>query len=156
MLPAGGGRGPMKNYTDDELLPPTPEQTEYLRASQDPYAKLSVTLKEPAPVGAVAVQGPPKSQRKGVATQKEFETTFRRIIGFYVPESERSRLPAAYRDFLERNKVRSATTRFKLMERLRQYDLSDVGVETYFNREEREILTEARLREIEQSVSDEE
>lgn len=143
----------MKNHTDDdELLPPTPDQTQYLRTSQDPYAKLSVTLKAPEHAVAVPSAQTQVAQKKG-ATQKEFETTFRKIIGFYVPDS--NRLPGTYREFLERNKKRSPSVRQRLIDKLRKYDLSDVRVDTHFNRDERDRLTEARLKDIEESVTDE-
>lgn len=144
----------MKNHKDDELLPPTPEQTEWLRVSQDPYAKLSVTLREPEPKGAAAPPlGNTTLPRKQGVTQREFETVFRRVVGFYVPDSDR--LPTTYRDFLERNKRRSPSARQRLIEKLRKYDLSEVLNQAHFNREERNPLTEARLKEIEDSVSDE-
>jgi hypothetical protein len=136
---------------DDEFLPPTPEQVEYLRKQQHPYAKLSVTARGSNTTSDVRTPSI-EYAAKGTLSKKEFDFETRRILGFYVPGVRRGALPPHYRDFLARNLKRNGFERFKVLEQLRKYDLSDVpGVESHFNREKEE-LTEAKLRQIERAA----
>ena len=136
---------------DDEFLPPTPEQTDYLRKQEHPYAKLSVTLKDSGGESTVFTTDS-RSSAKVTLSKEEFEAECRRIFRHYIPAVERGRLKPHHKDFIARNQNRSGAGRYKLVEALRKYDLSDVpGFEARFNRE-REDLTEAKLREIERSV----
>lgn len=137
---------PAKPDVDDELRPPTPQETEYLRRQQDPYAKLSVTLREPTEHQVGSNTATTNNQ---TCSRKDFEFEARRILGFYVPGVKKSVLPLHYREFIARNANRDGTQRLKVLQQLRRYDLRDVvGINTYFNREKEE-LTEAKLREIE-------
>jgi len=145
----------MTKHVDDELLPPTPAETDYLRRQRHPYAKLSVTVPD---AGQESVVSTALKQRavKNTVSQEIFELESRRILGLYIPGVEKGRLRPHYVAFISRNKSRSPSTRYKILQKLRKYDLSDIsGFEGRFNRE-REELTEAKLREIEQSVGDDE
>ena len=138
------------NFVDDELLPPTPEQTRYLREQGNPYAKTAVTLRvEEAPMAAAFVA---KTQAAGAVSQAAFDSECRRILGGYMPEGEKGRLRPHYTDFIKRNKAQASSIRFRILTYLRKYDLSGIlGLETRFNREKDE-LTDAKLREIEQAA----
>ena len=141
----------MTKHADDELLPPTPEQTEYLRKQQNQYAKLSVTLRGDNTASLVATVAE-QTVLKTTVSKDEFDAECRRIFGFYIPEVEKGRLRPYHKAFITRNQSRTPSGRYKILEQLRKYDLSGVsGFETRFNREPKE-LTEAKLREIEQAV----
>jgi hypothetical protein len=137
---------------EDEFLPPTPAQIEYLRKQKNQYAKLSVTLRDDSAMSSVAhVAEPPAA--KTTASKEEFDAECRRILGFYIPAVEKGRLRSNYKDFIDRNRARTPSGRYKILEHLRKYDLSNLaGFEARFNRE-REELTEAKLKEIERAVS---
>jgi hypothetical protein len=141
----------MTKHADDELLPPTSEQTEYLRRQQNQYAKLSVTLRGDNTASLVATVTE-QTVLKTTASKDEFDVECRRIFGPYIPEVENGRLRPYHKAFITRNQSRTPSGRFKILDQLRKYDLSGVsGFEARFNREPKE-LTEAKLREIEQSV----
>lgn len=89
-------------------------------------------------------------------SETAFDSQCRAILRFYVPEAEKGRLRPHYRDFITRNRKRSGRGRYLIIQRLRQYDLSEIqGIKTQFNREE-DVLTEAKLRDIERRVDSEE
>src|SRR5256712_299863 len=141
----------MTKHADDELLPPTPEQTEYLRKQQNQYAKLSVTLRGDNTASLVATVTE-QTVLKTTVSKDEFDVECRRIFGPYIPEVENGRLRPYHKAFITRNQSRTPSGRYKILDQLRKYDLSGVsGFEARFNREPKE-LTEAKLREIEQSV----
>lgn len=98
----------------------------------------------------VETRGP--GQDPGEISQTAFETGCRRIFGQYIPLLERGRLRPEHRDFIARNRSRSATVRFKLLEALCRYDLTDLPpMQPQFNRED-DRLTAKKLAEIERSV----
>jgi hypothetical protein len=136
--------------SDDELREPTPQEVEYFRKQKNQYAKLSVALRDDRQTKlASPIQQP---QIKMTATKEHFEAESRRILGLYVPQVERGRLPQHYRDFITRNAARSGIARYKVLERLRSYDISDIrGLDARFNRE-KETITEAKLKEVEQAA----
>jgi hypothetical protein len=138
----------MPTYVDDELVPPTPEQAEYLRKQGHPYAKLSVTLPENAAASQLTEQVP---AAKITTSMEEFETESRRILMLYVPAIE-SNLRPHHRAFIARNRVRSPSARYRVLSQLRKYDLSNVsGIEARFNREDDDV-TEGKLKEIEKAA----
>ena len=138
----------MPTHVDDELLPPTPEQAEYLRKQGHPYAKLSVTLPEKAAGSHLTGQ---IAATKTAASMEEFDTESRRILMIYVPALE-SNLRPHHRAFIARNRVKSPSARYRVLSQLRKYDLSNVsGIEARFNREDDE-MTEAKLKEIEKAA----
>jgi hypothetical protein len=141
----------MTKYTDDELLPKTQEQAEYHRRLQDPYASLSTGLPEQRTSAvATAVEEP---GLKATATKEFFEAETRRILGLYIPGTERGgQLRPHHRAFITRNLVRSPAERFKVLRELKKYDLSSIpGFEARFNRED-DDLTDAKLNEIEKAA----
>lgn len=142
----------MTKYTDDELLPKTPEQAEYHRRLQDPYASLSTGLPEHRTSGA-ATATLEEPGLKATATKEFFEAEARRILGLYIPGTERGgQLRPHHRAFITRNLVRSSAERFRVLRELRKYDLSSMpGFEARFNREE-DDLTEAKLKELEKAA----
>jgi hypothetical protein len=138
----------MTDRHDDEFFEPK-DQAEIaaVRLQQNPYAKLSWGR------GATASSEIDKSVRtaakKNTASQREFESEAKRILGFYVPPLEKGKLRPAYKSFIDRNLSRSPEVRFKLLAELKKYDLSTSGgVRSHFNREDFEI-TELKLRAIE-------
>src|ERR1700741_3878985 len=109
----------MATHVDDELLPPTPEQSKYLRNQEHPYAKLSVTLPEQSAalqVAAAAKVAAPKT----IASMEEFDTESRRILMLYVPALE-NHLRPHHRAFIARNVVRSPSARYNVLSQLRKY-----------------------------------
>jgi len=85
-----------------------------------------------------------------------FDHQCRAILRLYVPEQERASLRPHYREFIARNRKRSGRGRYLVVQHLKQYDLSGIsGIRPQFNREE-DVLTEAKLREIERQVDAEE
>jgi hypothetical protein len=93
---------------------------------------------------------------KAAASKSEFESGSRRIFAQYIPALERGRLRPEHRDFIIRNKSRPAGVRFRLLQALRKYDLTQVsGIQPQFNRES-EPLTIQKLREIESTVGEDE
>jgi hypothetical protein len=114
----------------------------------NPYARLA-NIDDNGP-SIVETHGP--GQDPGEISQTAFETGCRRIFGQYIPLLERGHLRHEHRDFIARNRSRSAKVRFKLLEALRRYDLSDLpAMQPQFNREDGR-LTAKKLVEIERSV----
>lgn len=141
-------------YKDDDLLPITPEQTEYLRKQQNPYAKLSVAAQADTAARSTVLAEPPAPRM--TVSKEEFEAECRRILGFYMPALEKGQLRPHYRAFITRNKSRAPAGRSRVLTQLRKYDLSNIpGVSPLFNRE-REELTESKLIAIERSAGDDE
>ena len=140
---------------DNEFLPPTPEQTSYLRRQGNQYAKLSVTLRQPQ-VSRAAEPRQEQAANKQTVSKEEFESECRRIFVRYIPAAEKGRLRPHHRDFIARNLSRTAQSRHNVLGKLRRYDLSQIpGFEARFNRERAE-LTETKLKEIEEAVNKEE
>jgi len=92
----------------------------------------------------------------GEISKATFEAGCRRIFSQYIPRLERGRLRPEHRDFITRNRPRSARIRCRLLEELSRYDLSDLpGMRAQFNRED-DRLTDKKLIEIEQAVDKDE
>jgi hypothetical protein len=90
------------------------------------------------------------------SSKADFIAGCRRIFSQYIPQLEKGLLRDEHRDFITRNASRSPTIRFKLLEALRRYDLSDLpGAQPQFNRED-DRLTAKKLIEIEQAVATDE
>lgn len=152
-------------YASEYYLPePTPAQL-YVRKLQNPYAWLSLqdderevlstsstaadTLKVQQPSEKTADIRIAISPVKEVVTKSEFEQKCRHIFRQYIPEAERGRLRDHHREFIQRNANATPRRRFKLLQQLTRYDLSDVpGMQSRFNREA-DIFTEDKLRKIE-------
>jgi len=89
---------------------------------------------------------------QGEISKSAYETGCRRIFTQYIPAVERGQLRPEYRDFITRTISRSARVRFKLLEALGRFDLSDiVGLQAQFNREPAQF-TAKKLAEIERDV----
>jgi len=114
----------------------------------NPYAGLA-NIDDDGP-SVVETRDP--GQDPGEISQTAFETGCRRIFGQYIPLLERGHLRPEHRDFIARNRSRSATVRFKLLGALCRYDLTDLPpMQPQFNRED-DRLTAKKLAEIERSV----
>jgi hypothetical protein len=88
----------------------------------------------------------------GSLSKKDFQDGCRRIFLQYVPQAERQFLPSQYRDFIIRNERRSAEERSRLLDALGRYDLSMSGnIKNHFNRVP-ELLTTAKLQQIERAA----
>jgi hypothetical protein len=144
----------MNSDPEEEDLPPLSQrQIEWCRRQGNQYARLSLGPDE-KPDSAIAVASEPPAP-KTVVSKEEFEAECRRIFGFYIPDVEKGRpLRTQYRDFITRHRSRPGNERYKVLKHLRKYDLSNLSVESRFNRE-RDELTEAKLREIEQAADNE-
>jgi hypothetical protein len=141
--------------TDEESLSrPTAEQTEYLRRQGNPYAKLSVLQPDDDESAIVNVVREPEPE--STMSQKHFRSGCGRIFGQYIPKLESGKLRDYHRRFIERNETKSPRVRHKLFQRLKKYDLTDLpGLQAHFNRGEKEDLTEAKLRQIEDEADKE-
>jgi hypothetical protein len=122
--------------------PPTAQGADADTSHRNPYARLASACDE--------------SVEPGEISQATFVSECRRIFGQYIPQLEHGLLRAEHRGFITRNRSRSAKIRFKLLEALRRYDLSDLaGMQPQFNRED-DRLTAKKLLEIEQGVGKDE
>jgi len=84
-------------------------------------------------------------------SEKHFEEQARAIFRLYSPAEERGRLTSYQRNFITRNRRRSGRERYRLVEGLRKYDLSDLPrFAPQFNRED--PFSEAKLKAIEDEV----
>jgi hypothetical protein len=93
----------------------------------------------------------PKGEGVGIS-KKAFQEGCRRILLPYVPRSEGNILRNHYREFISRNEDATPKFRERLLAELAKYDLSVSGNLTpHFNRE-RELLTVAKLKKIEQAA----
>lgn len=120
--------------------------------SGNPYASLASDVAEFTDEGERVV----KRCDTAATSAAEFESTCRRIFAFYIPALERGRLRAEHRDFISRNRSRSGRVRYRLLQALRRYDLSDIlGIQPQFNRES-DLLTLQKLKEIERSIGEDE
>lgn len=126
-----------------------------LRKTQNPYAYYSVfDVQEDGqpPVVAGPVATVARRLQGECLSKKDFQAGCHRIFRQYVPFAEGRRLRPQYRDFIARNECRSAEQRFRLLEALRKYDISASGnLKPHFNREQ-ELLTTAKLRQIEETA----
>jgi len=136
----------------DDLRPMTVREREYVRRLGNQYASLSVAIKEAGELsessGASAKHTP-----AGDMSATQFVNECRRIFRQYSPKLAGGRLRQPHREFIERNRGRKSSDRYLLARLLRRYDLSVLGegLEPQFSRE-RDLLTEAKLREIESAI----
>jgi hypothetical protein len=126
---------------------------EALRKSQNPYTYLdlfgedAVNIPPPAPVESESESAPSRADRR--LSKKDFQEGCRRIFRQYVPPGEGQVLRPQYRDFIARNEIRSPEERSRLLGALSRYDLATSGnFKPHFNREQ-ELLTAAKLLQIE-------
>lgn len=142
-----------------ELRPLAEAQLANVRRTENPYASLSVADAGEEPVQQRSVSVP--RVRGGVApkttiSQRDFEAECRRIFRQYIPSAEKGKIRPHHREFIVRNRPRPSHVRYRLVEGLREYDLSDIpGFEVLYNRE-REELTAQKLTKIERAVIAEE
>lgn len=93
---------------------------------------------------------PPASKKE--ISESAFESQCRAVFRYYIPAEEHGRLRPHHRDFISRNKARTGSVRFALVEKLRNYDISQIpGIVTQFNREYGDRTAE-KLRQIEESI----
>lgn len=149
----------MKAESISEDLPADPSDIETkwasVRKSQDPYAYYAVFGdQEDAEPPALNISAPtalPSHQVVGLS-KKDFHSACRRIFLQYTPQAEGQVLRPQYRDFIVRNEQRSPVERAGLVAELSRYDFHSSGnFKPHFNREQ-ELLTQAKLREIEKTV----
>ncbi len=144
---------------DVEVLhAPTDEQKHsHLQELQNPYAYIELFAEEEGKLDEFPthekVQSVP-SGPIGKLSKKEFQAKCRRIFMQYVPSEGRRVLRSHHRDFVVRNESRPADERFLLVAELSKYDLSSsVSYRPHFNREEKDILTIKKLRDIEKKIN---
>ena len=137
-----------------DIHPSKSPQELTLELTQNPWATLYYRADESVHVPATASPNQVKATVSFKLSKSEFRQACRAIFRCYIPEIEKGRIRDHHRDFIARNESRSATRRFEVLEALRRYDLSSVpGFQAHFNRE-REVFTEAKLREIEKLFGD--
>jgi len=139
----------LQAYEDPEIRSLTAKERTYKRRLEDPYASLSIGI--PEGTSSLAVKAP-AVQPVGVP-KAEFERECRRIFGQYIPAVEKGRLRRHHTNFITRNVGRAPGIRGALLAELRKFDLGDaLGFRARFNRE-RDVFTEAKLREIELKIN---
>ena len=118
----------------------------------NPYASLAA-LDDEDELGRRLARPPDLAK---TSSKADFIAGCRRIFSQYIPQLEKGHLRDEHRDFITRNASRSPTLRFKLLQALRRYDLSDLpGAQPQFNRED-DRLTAKKLIDIEQAVATDE
>lgn len=129
------------------------QERAYGRELQNQYVWLSLRNNgDPSPITAATVKR--KKATEESLSKVEFRARCRQIFKYYIPALEQGRLRSHHRDFITRNESRSGTARHRLLQQLEKYNLSNVpGLNAHFNRE-RDSLTEAKLRMVEQSIKD--
>jgi hypothetical protein len=94
----------------------------------------------------------PETPTVGTLSKSSFQQQVRAIFRPYIPAAEGGRLRHHHREFIARNESRSATARYRLVNLLKRYDLSDLPqMKPLFNREDA-IFTKEKLAEIERLV----
>jgi hypothetical protein len=127
-----------------------------LKQSENPWATLYFKVDPTEKSAAMADVAKPKVAAKLKVSKSEFQQACRAIFRCYIPEVEKGRIRDHHRDFILRNESRPPATRHRALEELRRYDLSTIaGFQTHFNRE-RDVFTEAKLKEIERHVGGDE
>ena len=126
-----------------------------VRKTQDPYAYYSVfgdqEDAEPTVSGKSISAVPTRHVAAGLS-KKDFQNECRRIFRQYIPPSEGQVLRPQYRDFIFRNEQRSPGERANIVTGLSKYDLSSSGnFKPHFNREQ-ELLTVAKLQDVENTA----
>lgn len=127
---------------------------ETARLLQNPYAKEQMMFDDHTEevVTSAAADSMSEAVAEPEATQREFESECRRIFRQYIPAVEKGRIRDHHRDFIDRNRSRSARQRARLIVELRKYDISSIkGLSAQFNRE-RDQLTVDKLAKIERNA----
>jgi hypothetical protein len=125
-----------------------------LQLTQNPWATLYYGADDPVNVPEAASPTQVKASVSLKLSKSEFRQACRAIFRCYIPEIEKGRIRDHHRDFIVRNESRSATRRCQVVDALRRYDLSSVpGFQAHFNRE-RDVFTDAKLREIEKLIGE--
>jgi len=129
-----------RHIIDPDLRPLTDAEREYVKKLGNPYAPLSI--------GLIV------KQVKGLLiSARAFEKECTRILRQYIPSAENGRLRPHHLAFIERNRVKSPSFRLRILELLREYDLSiTLGLQAQFNRERTEFTNDKLLR-IEQDAN---
>jgi hypothetical protein len=119
--------------------------------SGNPYGNVTFEDEPPRlPVHA----GVSTRQTTRTSTKEEFRKASALIFSRYSPVLLRGRLRPHHREFIVRNESRSPRARFEMLNALRKFDLSELrGLTTYLNREDN-LLSDAVLKAIEDSVDD--
>ncbi len=118
-------------------------------APKHPYEVLA-RLSDEEDSQALAERVPEPSEYS--VSKADFESGCRGIFAQYLPALERLLRPEQ-RAFIERNKVRTPSIRYRLLMELKKYDLTHVvGLRPQFNRNE--SLATEKLLQIEQSVGE--
>lgn len=132
----------------------TDEERMYVRALENPYAALAIGTGLDQVAGQRPNAAPlvPDADTPALAaSMRQFESECRRIFRQYVARPQKGRLRDYQRAFIERNRTRSPSERYRLLEGLRGYDLSGVkDLQAQFNRG-RDALSEQKLMRIEQA-----
>lgn len=141
---------------DDCLAMKKEQEHRYLKKLENPYASLAVLGdSEETPV---SVPLPDQTATKlhisspSKVSKKDFRANCSRIFSQYVPMEEGRKLRPHHRDFITRNENRSGGERGRLLAMLSKYDLSGSG--NYlprFNRE-KDVLTNAKLQQVEREL----
>jgi hypothetical protein len=119
--------------------------------SGNPYANVPFEDEERVRSGAPRVS---MAERTQTSTKQEFREVSTLILSRYSPMFLRGRLRKHHREFIARNELKSPRARFAILGALRQFDLSShSGLKTYLNRED-DLLSEAQLKEVEESGDD--
>lgn len=138
---------------EEEVTQPTLEAKQvYFRKLQNPHAYDAV-------FGDTEDQGDPRNSDERATTvpfsvdrslsKRDFHEGCRRILLQYLPPDEGRVLRPHQRDFILRNEDTTPNNRFRILEKLRKYDLSTAGpFKPHFNRGE-ELFTERKLKQIE-------
>jgi hypothetical protein len=123
-----------------------------LHSSENPYATHYFEDRGELPAKAPPIDRPASSLWDLVLTKSDFEKRCRQIFVKYIPAIEKGKLRQHHREFIERNRVRTAVDRALLARELAKYDLASEGnIQTFFNREE-DVFTQEKLLAIEQTV----
>ncbi|MDY0041939.1 MAG: hypothetical protein RBS57_16625 [Desulforhabdus sp.] len=124
----------------------------YIKTLGNPYAKESFFAEESESEPESTVTSDANALPKGNLSKEEFRTRCRSIFRGYIPPFEKGRIRPHHRNFIARNESRPPAERYRLYMELVKYDLSSTpGLSTFFNRE-RDLLTEEKLKEIEESI----
>jgi hypothetical protein len=106
-----------------------------IRYSENPYATHYYSRAADTDVAAGSARGTPK---------REFRRECTKIFRRYMPEGSGVTLRGHHQRFIDRNEVRPAHERTRILQALRRYDISDIGATSVSNRE-RDDFTEQKL-----------
>jgi len=119
--------------------------------SGNPYARIAQSCEDDENAGQTQADAKSRSLSK-----LEFRRRCASLFRQYIPDLEGGSLRRYMRDFIARNEPRSARIRYRLVQGLSKFDLSDLTSATpLFNRED-ESLSEQKLRDIERRALEDE